>query len=515
MTLEDDLVRAVLISAAIVAAALQAHWLLRRVGRRLPRILARRRGDDTAATRMSLEGSVQLLLAPAKIGIWLAAAVFVSRRFAALDRLRTTAVDAVLMTATVPLFELKGHMYTPLDVIQLPLALAALWFAVGLLTYLLKTHILRATGMERGVQDAVALILRYAVVFLGAIAVLQVWGIDPSSLAFVASVLGVGIGFGLQNLANNFVSGIVVSLERPIQPGDFVKLGEWMGTVERVGPRNTEIRTLDHISILVPNSRFLETEVINWSHRDPICRLHVPVGIAYGSDAALVKATLLKVARSHPKVLHDPPPDVELSGFGDSALNFTLHVWMREPRMQFRLVSDLNYRIDAAFRRAGIAIPFRQHDLHLKSPQIDRLLAAWPASADGEPAPPVPIETASDAIGTFDDETEASSWTNDELEELAERMRAPGAVSLADRRYLLTLYPDCFVGREAVDWMTQTLDLSRQDAQALGQMLVERGYVQHVLDEHDFEDAGFFYRFTPRKPEPRPIAASHDIPSHA
>ena len=515
MNLEDDLVRAALLSAAAVAAALQAHWILRRVGRRLPRVLARRRGSDTAATRMSLEGSVQLLLAPAKIGIWLAAALFVSRRFAALDRLRSMAVDVVVMTATVPLFELQGHMYTPLDVIQLPLALAMLWFAVGLLTYVLKTQILSATGMERGVQDAVALIIRYAAVFLGAIAVLQVWGIDPSSLAFVASVLGVGIGFGLQNIANNFVSGIVVSLERPIQPGDFVKLGEWMGTVERVGPRNTEIRTLDHVSILVPNSRFLETEVINWSHRDPICRLHVPVGVAYGSDAARVKTTLLKVARSHPKVLQDPPPDVELSGFGDSALNFTLHVWTREPRLQFRLISDLNYRIDVAFRRTGITIPFPQRDLHLKSPQIDRVLAAWSPVGEEPVAAPAMEAACPDSIGTFDDEIAAAPWTDDELAALAERMRQPGAVPIADRRYLLTVYPDCFVGREAVDWMTRYLDLSRADARALGQMMIERGYIHHVLDEHDFEDAGLFYRFSPRNPVPRPIAASHDIPTHA
>jgi small-conductance mechanosensitive channel len=464
---------------------------------------------------MSFEGAVQLLLLPAKITLWLAAALFVSERFAASRQLRAMAIDVMFMSATAPLFELQGHAYTPLDVIQLPLALAALWFGIGLLTYLLKTQVLGATSMDRGVQDAIALLVRYTMVFLGAIAVLQVWGIDPSSLAFVGSILGVGIGFGLQNIANNFVSGIIVSLERPVQPGDFVEVGKWMGTVERVGPRNTEIRTLDHVSILVPNSRFLETEVVNWSHRDPDSRLHVPVGVAYGTDPALVRSTLLKVARSHHRVLHDPPPHVELVGFGDSAVNFTLHVWTRDARMQFRLISDLNYRIEAAFRHAGIRIPFPQQDLHLRSPAIDRILAAWsPAEAGEETGNGIPPMGA-ESTGTFDDCVEPVAWSDDQLAAVVDKMRQPGAVEIADRRYLFTVYPSCFVGREAVDWMSHSLDLSRSDAEALGQKMVERGYVHHVLDEHDFRDGKFFYRFGPETDGPRTIAAGRENPLHS
>jgi small-conductance mechanosensitive channel len=454
---------------------------------------------------------------PAKAALWFGVALFLSQRFEILRQLRAMVVDVVNMTATAHLFDVQGRAYTAIDLIELPLALTALWFGVGFLTYLLKTQVLGATSMERGVQDAVALLVRYALVFLGAIAVLQGWGIDPSSLALVASVLGVGIGFGLQNIANNFVSGIIVSLERPVQPGDFVKVGEWLGTVERVNPRNTEIRTLDHVTILVPNSRLLETEVINWSHRDPVCRLHVPVGVAYGTDPAHVRSTLLKVARSHPKVLHDPTPHVELIGFGDSALNFTLHVWTRDPRSQFRLISDLNYRIEDAFRHAGIAIPFPQRDLHLRSPQIDRLLAAWSPADAGEPAngrSPTPLP-CSEPLTAFDDDIESAPWTDEELGALVDRMRQPGGVVVADRRYLLTNYPSCFVGREAVDWMVHSLEVSRDDARVLGQMMLERGFIHHVLDEHDFKDGRFFYRFRFESNLPRSVAAGRDVPLHS
>src|SRR5262245_19440591 len=168
MTLNDDIGCALLLSAAVVAAALQAHWILRRLGRRLPRFLARRR-SDTAAVRMSLESTVLLVLLPAKIALWFGVALFVSQRFAPLRQLRTMAVELVHMAATAPLFVLQGHVYSPVDVIELPIALAALWFGVGLLTHLLKTKVLGVTSMERGVQHAVALLIRYAMVFLGAI----------------------------------------------------------------------------------------------------------------------------------------------------------------------------------------------------------------------------------------------------------------------------------------------------------------------------------------------------------
>jgi potassium-dependent mechanosensitive channel len=180
----------------------------------------------------------------------------------------------------------------------------------------------------------------------------------------------VGIGFGLQDIAKNFGSGLVLVFERPIQVGDFVEIAEFKGTVERIGARSTEIRTLDHVSIIVPNSRFLENEVINWSHRNPVSRLHIPVGVAYHADPQIVQEALLEAAQNHSDIVDSPAPQVLFQGFGDSALNFELLVWTAVPNRQFLLKSDLNFCIFEAFRRRQIEIPFPQQDLHLRSVQV-------------------------------------------------------------------------------------------------------------------------------------------------
>jgi potassium efflux system protein len=501
----DELLKASLLSLAALLAAGLAHWGLRRLGRRLPRILARRAGGPVGSRApLPWEGSIQIGTLALKTTLWLAVALFVSDQFVGVHRAREMFVHIVVMGVTAPMFVLSGRGYSALDVLELPAVLAVVWIAIGGMTRLLKLHILRATRMERGLQEAVALLTRYTLVFLGAIVVLQIWGIDASSLTFVASVLGVGIGFGLQHIANNFVSGLVLSLERPIQPGDFVKVGEWSGTVERIGPRNTEIRTLDNISILVPNSRFLETEVVNWTHGDPVSRLRVPVGVAYGSDIRQVSAALFEATCSHPDVLENPRPRVEFRSFGDSALHFELLVWTRDPRIQLRLASDLNYRIEASLRRHSVQIPFPQRDLHLRSPQLEQLLGAWSrrtftaaelSGANGEDRPSAPSADAPAIFQGFEDEIGPCSWTDDQLHTLIVRMRGPNGVAIADRRHLLTVYPKCFIGREAVDWMTRAFGLSRPEAVELGQLLVDRDVVHHVLDEHGFMDGNLFYRF--------------------
>jgi len=146
-----------------------------------------------------------------------------------------------------------------------------------------------------------------------------------------------------------------------------VEVGEYKGIIERMGARSTEIRTLDHVSIIVPNSRFLEKEVINWSHRNPISRIHLPVGVAYGSDPKAVQAALLSAANKHSSVLQTPSPLVLFNGLGDSSLNFELLVWTAEPNKQFLLKSDLYYNIYEVLQQQKIEIPFPQIDLHLRS----------------------------------------------------------------------------------------------------------------------------------------------------
>lgn len=188
--------------------------------------------------------------------------------------------------------------------------LAAVVTLTRMVSRVLKSKLLSATGLNRAVQDTTALIVNYALIFLGTIVVLQVWGLDLSSLTVFASVLGVGIGLGLQGIAKEFVSGLVLIFERPIQVGDFVEVDQLMGTVERISVRSTEIRTLDQISVILPNSRFLESEVINWSHSSPISRLKIPVGVAYGSNLEAVRRVLIDTAKNHRDILSMPSPQV-------------------------------------------------------------------------------------------------------------------------------------------------------------------------------------------------------------
>jgi small-conductance mechanosensitive channel len=201
--------------------------------------------------------------------------------------------------------------------------------------------------------------------------VLQIWGIDIASLAVLISALSVGIGFGLQNIANNFISGIIISFDRSMKVGDFIQLNDLMGTVERIGTRSTELRTLDHVSIVVPNSRFLEEALVNWNHGNPVSRIGIPVDVAYGSDSDRVRTALLEVARNYEPLLPAPEPQVWFRGFGDSALKFELLVWIRDPQNQFKYMSELNYRIYDVLARYNIEIPFPQRDLHLKSLHFD------------------------------------------------------------------------------------------------------------------------------------------------
>jgi hypothetical protein len=293
----------------------------------------------------------------------------------------------------------------------------------------------------------------------------------------------VGIGFGLQNLANNFVSGVVIGFERPVRPGDFVRIGEHEGTVLRVGARSTAIRTLDRVTVLIPNSRFLETEVVNWSHGDPVSRIHVPVAVDPGSDVGTVRAALLAAARGHPAVLREPRPQVQLRAFGGDSLDLELLVWTRDPRNQHTLTSDLNFRIEAELARHGVRLPSTQLDVRLRTPEPGHA-----AEALAERLAPAPAEPPRE-------ERSPDEWTVPEAEAALDRMRAPDGVPRADRRHLLRVYPDCFVGSEAVAWLAAHENLTRNEARSLGERLVELGRVRHVLDEHGFLDGNYYYRF--------------------
>ena len=345
---------------------------------------------------------------------------------------------------------------------------------------------------------------------IGLFLILQVLGIDLSALAILASVLGVGLGFGLQNIANNVVSGWMMLFERSIQVGDFINLGDLAGTVESIGVRSTEIRTLDRVSIIVPNAQLLENKVINWSHGHPVSQLHLPIGVAYNSDIRQVHTAVMEVASAHPSVLQYPQARLRFLGFGESSLDFDVLVWIRDPRLQFDIKSDLYYMLEANFRRYDIEIPFPQRDLNMRPPQWDAATWAQQISTIGVPPVLEKTEQQTQGLTTHDllaDVRDFSSLLQNHqhlqgalLESLVKQMRSQDGLDIQNRRFRLSVYPNCFIGSEAVTWLAKTQNATREAAVRIGQALVEQGIFHHVTDEHPFKDEYLFYRFYEDEP---------------
>ena len=241
-----------------------------------------------------------------------------------------------------------------------------------LLAHRLEHRWLANAQVEPSLRQTIATLFTYIAAIVAIMFGFTVAGFDLSSLALVAGGLGVGIGFGLQNIVNNFVSGIILLFERPIRPGDFITIAGNEGFVQRIRIRATEIETLNHQHIVIPNSQFIAEAVTNWSLRDPYLRITVGVGVAYGSDTQKVKRLLLEVAEAHPMVMganqsEAPSPVVLFTAFGDSSLNFELKCFIRHVAKRHQVTSDLNFAIDEAFRTHGISIPFPQRDLWFRN----------------------------------------------------------------------------------------------------------------------------------------------------
>ncbi len=251
------------------------------------------------------------------------------------------------------------------------LTLVALIVGVFFGEYLLRRYVirrlLRRTRLELGLQYAIARMFGYFLLVIGIYIALQFVGIDLSSLAFLAGAIGVGIGFGLQNIINNFVSGIIILAERPISLGDRIEVGGVAGQVTKISLRSTTVITNDNIAMIVPNGDFISNTVTNWSHSDPKTRFRLPVGVHYNSDVRVVEKALLEAAAECDDVLNDPPPAVRFLEFGDSSLNFELRVWSRTIYKQPNLIrSKVNFLIWDKFKEYDIEIPYPQQDLYIK-----------------------------------------------------------------------------------------------------------------------------------------------------
>jgi small-conductance mechanosensitive channel len=205
------------------------------------------------------------------------------------------------------------------------------------------------------------------VLVVGIFIVLENTGIHLAALAVFAGAVGVGVGFGLQNIASNFISGLVILAERPITIGDRVEVAGVAGQVEHIRARSTVIRSNDNIMMIVPNTKFIDSPVTNWTYGDRRVRFRIPVGVAYGSDVNQVRDALLAVARENPHTLEEPAPTVFLDEFGDSSIDFKLMVWSSEMSDRpSRYRSDLNFAIAHKFHEIGIEFPFPQRDIHIR-----------------------------------------------------------------------------------------------------------------------------------------------------
>lgn len=342
-------------------------------------LLSRRVRDFITSSDNDSRTGFGLMQLSADVIIWLGLLVYLiyvwDSSGVQLDQLRSLAVDGR---------EIGEIKLVPLQLVYGILSFSALIALTGWVKRLIDKRWLRHMNMDRGARDAMVTLSGYIGFILAILIGLNVAGINLSGLAWVGGGLAIGIGFGLQAIASNFVSGIILLFERPIKAGDFVTVGDTEGFVRRIRIRATDIETLDNQNVLVPNSELVSGRVTNWVLRNPQGRLRIRVGVAYGTDIELVRNLLEQVGREHEDVISDggaPAPRALFMGFGDSSLDFELRVRIRRIEKRYSVISDINFAIDKAFREHEISIPFPQRDLHLINlPESQSAVPVGPAA---------------------------------------------------------------------------------------------------------------------------------------
>jgi small-conductance mechanosensitive channel len=264
-------------------------------------------------------------------------------------------------------FDVGGVVVSPLAFLSFLLVFSIGYMLARIVQGLLSRSVLPLTKLDAGGRAAISTGVFYVGVVMAALAAISVTGLDLSNLAIVAGALSVGIGFGLQNVVNNFVSGLILLIERPIKPGDWIELASGMGYVKQINVRSTEIETFDRASLIVPNSELVSSPVTNWTHSNLNGRIIVPIGVAYGTDPRQVETILTEIAKAHPRLLRWPAPYVLFRRFGADALEFELRGVLRDVNWILNTTSDINFEISRRFAEADIEIPFAQRDLHLKN----------------------------------------------------------------------------------------------------------------------------------------------------
>jgi small-conductance mechanosensitive channel len=266
------------------------------------------------------------------------------------------------------LFEINKTAVTPSSILMFLRFIAFFAMTSRVLQRVLRAQVFSRMSIDTGMQYTLTRITHYLIMIVGAVVAFQFIGIDLTGLAIILGFLSVGIGFGLQNITSNFVAGLILLLERPIKVGDRVMVGNQEGDVVEINMRSTTIRTPNNVAVIVPNSEFVSSKLENWSYGDETVRVNVDVGVSYESDLETVMRSLKEVAAEHPEVLKSPAPDVLHIGFGDSAWNMRLRIWLEHSGRHWEVQSDVNCAIVRKFRQNGVEIPFPQRDLHVRSP---------------------------------------------------------------------------------------------------------------------------------------------------
>ncbi|HBE18051.1 MAG TPA: hypothetical protein DEG17_12165 [Cyanobacteria bacterium UBA11149] len=275
--------------------------------------------------------------------------------------------DTFSQLLTTKLFEFGGKPFSLSTLVQLIFLILIALLIARTVSEWMKRKLLVRFKFDRGSREAIGSVTNYVLAIIGFFIILQSAGINLSSLTVVAGALGIGLGFGFQNLASNFISGVTLLFDQPIKVGDFIEVDSLLGTVEKISIRSTIVRTLDGVSAIVPNNRFIENNIINWSYQDPKCRIHIPVGVAHNSEPILVTEALLEAAHKESRVLSNPAPKVWFKRFGEEALEFELLVWIDNPPETDPITSTLNFLIEAEFRDRSIEIALPQRDVYIRN----------------------------------------------------------------------------------------------------------------------------------------------------